>query len=329
MIDLVDEHSIHKYLLHIGFASSDSPPEVNKIPGGVSNHVWKVRGRERCFVVKQPLEKLATADDWYSGVERIDTEVAALRTLAMWAPGHIPDVLFFDQDSHVCIMSCAPDPGVSWKEEMMGGKFDGSTALAAGKLLAGIHRQSASAEQPLIEAFSSLRFLEELRLDPFHRFVAKKHPELGTAIDRLVDELVSRPTCFVHGDFSPKNLLLGKDRGLTLIDCEVAHWGNPVFDVAFCLGHLMLKGWALGHQIEAVESVSAFLDGYGEPPEGLIRHLALMLLARIDGKSTIDYLTSPVLESGIRSVCKIWIHYDDRRNPQELMTTALLGGSKT
>jgi aminoglycoside phosphotransferase (APT) family kinase protein len=329
MIELADEQSVREYLSHIGFGTTDEKTSVSQITGGVSNHVWRVVTDERCLVLKQPLEKLATEVDWFSGTERIHVEVAALRALAEWVPEHVPEVIHEDLQHRVCVMSCAPAPATSWKDQMMAGTFNADIARQVGELLATIHRESPSARPEVKEAFSSLHFLEELRIDPFHRYVTSRHPDLEEPIGRLVEELKSRRVCFVHGDYSPKNLLLGAEGELVLIDCEVAHWGNPVFDVAYCLGHLLLKGWALGKPLESLESALVFLEGYGAEPEGLIRHLALMLLARIDGKSTVDYVTSPVLMSGIRSICKIWIADDDERNPKELITTALLGGSTT
>ena len=54
------------------------------------------------------------------------------------------------------------------------------------------------------------------------------------------ERLVTCRSVLVHGDFSPKNLLVSGDR-LVIIDCEVAWYGDPAFDLAFLLNHLCLK----------------------------------------------------------------------------------------
>lgn len=285
--------------------------EVTRFPGGVSNHVWGVRTEKGCWVVKQPLAQLATKEEWFSGTDRLDVEVAALQALERWVPENVPHVRFHDPEEKVCIMACAPEGAVSWKDQMMGGTFDASTAHAVGALLRLIHRKSRSDTRRVRSKFDDLIFFKELRIDPFHRFVAQKHPDLEEPIKGLIRELVSNRTTFVHGDYSPKNVLVDRSGGLTLIDLEVAHWGNPVFDVAYCLGHLMLKAWHLDRASNALESIQAYLEGYKNVPKRLIPHVGLMLLARIDGKSTVEYLTDPDVIERVRSVGKSMLLSDD------------------
>jgi thiamine kinase-like enzyme len=113
--------------------------------------------------------------------------------------------------------------------------------------------------------------------------------------------------CAVHGDFSPKNMLVQKNGEIVLIDFEVAHWGNPVFDLAYCLGHLMLKAWHLKKYEELLGLIRAFLDSYKGEVRNLLPHLGLMLLARMDGKSPVNYIQDESLKQIIRLVAINWI----------------------
>ena len=91
------------------------------------------------------------------------------------------------------------------------------------------------------EFFAERRFFEELRLEPYyayHRDVKYRpaaHDFLETA-DRRGRE--NGQIALVHGDYSPKNVLLHEDR-LVLLDYEVIHFGDPAFDIGFSLAHLL------------------------------------------------------------------------------------------
>ena len=104
--------------------------------------------------------------------------------------------------------------------------------------------------------------------------------------------------CLVHGDYSPKNVLVGD--GMWVIDFEVAHFGDPVFDVAYMLNHLLLKLLHLPGSAPALESSAAcFWEAYASRvqdallPETqyLLGHVGALMVARVDGKSPVEYLT--------------------------------------
>ena len=81
-----------------------------------------------------------------------------------------------------------------------------------------------------------------------------------------------------------------------MIDWEIVHRGDPAFDVAFLLNHLLLKTIhrpASRNDYEACGA--AFLDAYGQDLDlayvlGLV---GCLMLARVDGKSPAEYLTEP------------------------------------
>ena len=128
------------------------------------------------------------------------------------------------------------------------------------------------------------------------------HRALAPALDDVADVLLTTGACLVHGDFSPKNLLVTPDSRLLLVDHEVAHWGHPAFDVGFVVSHLCLKAIrfrAAGHAGVYLDAAAAVLDAYaeevGELRIGLgpfaVRVTGALLLARVDGKSPVEYLT--------------------------------------
>ena len=129
------------------------------------------------------------------------------------------------------------------------------------------------------------------------------HSDLAADIERLLDSVWSNRHALVHGDFSPKNLLVW-DGGLMLIDFEVGHFGDPAFDLGFFLAHLVLKTLrATNARAQHVELVSEFWKRYvaalaaratdderSQLERRALRNLGGCLLARVDGKSRVDYL---------------------------------------
>ena len=345
--------AVREYLARKGWIDPAAAVDVVPLSGGVSNDVWKIKGDGFCWVMKKALPKLRVSVDWYSDVGRIEREQEAMSALEpLLAPGTVPRIVHRDPEEHAYVMICAPDGAECWKDRMMAGRMEIETAAAAGRLLRRMHDATRARKDELRPSFADLRFFDELRIDPFHRFLSAKFPEISGAISRLVDELTSGGECLVHGDYSPKNILVlpdaaagersravsgvhtpgggtpgsgtpggegstgapgdgGSGTRLILLDYEVAHWGNPVFDQAYCCGHLMLKGWTLGQERRAAEMIESFLRGYGGPCPGLVRHLGLMLLARVDGKSTVSYITDSALKEAIRSVGRRWVAGDE------------------
>ena len=109
------------------------------------------------------------------------------------------------------------------------------------------------------------------------------------------------------GDFCPKNSFVYGDRMLAL-DFEVAHWGDPGFDVAFCLNHLLLKAlrfreWSPSYVAAARgfwSSYAVVAPGVDETELAAARELGVLMLARIDGKSPVEYITDEATKALVR-----------------------------
>jgi 5-methylthioribose kinase len=281
--------------------------EIKRLPGGVSCSVYRIRTANQLWVIKQALEKLAVKEDWFSDIARIHREHEVMESIVPFVPtGSIPTVVYTDYKDHVYIMTSASPDARTWKEVLMAGQFSDSHAEQAAVLLSKFHTGSVQLPEVTRSKFDDQKYFDQLRIQAFHRHLISKHPELRDAIENLITELTTVKQCLVHGDFSPKNMLI-EETTMVLIDFEVAHWGNPVFDLAYCIGHLMLKGWHLNKPNEAIRLIQSFLSAYNAAPDNLIPHLGLMLLARIDGKSPVNYITDERMKNKIRAVSSSWI----------------------
>ncbi|GIW86060.1 MAG: putative aminoglycoside phosphotransferase [Isosphaeraceae bacterium] len=304
----LDASNAADYLRSTGRVPPKVPVRVVELAGGVSNVVLRVEvddDRQPPFVLKQCRERLRVAQEWRAPLRRIWTECAALQVVGELLPGTVPAVLFEDRDQYLFAMECADDRMVTWKSRLMAGASpaDRLVALEVGRVLRQIHLRSVD-HLSLRGLLADTSLFEQLRVDPYYRTVARVHPHLAPALDDLIASMPAVRPALVLGDYSPKNLLVGPEGRLLLLDFECAHAGDPAFDVGFCLSHLVLKlVRACGRPAEA-ETARSFLAGYrtagsadpAPPPDNLedrlaraARHAAACLLARLDGKSPVEY----------------------------------------
>lgn len=291
--ELLDDASVGRYLQRRGVLDR-LPETVRHLGGGVSNVVLLIESGTRRLVVKQALPRLQVAADWPAKRERTLTEAAALRLTSGLTPGAVPDVVDVDESCCALTIEAAPASWTPWKSALLEGRADPDIAARLGEILGTWHQATAGMAVPHdAEAF------DQLRLDPYYRTAAARHPALAARILAAVDELAGRQQCLVHGDYSPKNVLTsGHSENLWVIDFETAHHGNPVFDVAFLLSHLVLKAVHRPPATAALQGATRhFLDRYGaaggtgaSDAPALAVHLGCLLLARIDGKSPVEYL---------------------------------------
>ncbi len=248
-------------------------------------------------VVKRALPRLRTQAEWRSDPSRSLVEARCLQRLAeILDPGSVPRVLWVDEANYSFGMEKLPDLLVPWKARLLDGDVDLNTAYRVGALLGQLHRRTLN-RVDLAREFDERRFLSELRIAPFHNRIALRHPDLADQIHQVVADMLLDRRCLVHGDYSPKNLLTDNAR-VVLLDCEVAHWGDPRFDVGFCLAHLLLKTVRGPHAADLAAAARAFLDAYAVSgldvlDSRLSQATACVVIARIDGDSPVDYLDAP------------------------------------
>ena len=269
---------------------------------GVSGDVSFVDGPDGPIVVKRALPKLKVAADWFASPERSAVEAACLQVLAeVLGQDTVPRVLWVDHATHSFAMERLPQRLIPWKARLLACDVNIQTAEKAGRLLGQLHARTQG-RSDLAAQFQDLTHLRTLRIRPYHERVAQRRPDLADAINSVIENMGSDRRCLVHGDYSPKNLLTeGAD--VVILDCEVAHWGDPRFDIAFCLCHLLLK---VVHSRACFEQIAQSADAYlaAYSAEGLAvldaelsRATGCLILARVIGDSPVDYLESAELKA--------------------------------
>ena len=288
-------------------------PAITALTGGVSSEIFRVDAARGSFCVKRALAQLRVSAEWKAPVERNHYEVAWLKFADGIAPGSVPQVLADSaQDGTFAMAYLAPEDFPVWKTLLRDGQINPGTAAALGRLIARIH--AASAGKPAIAAaFATDTIFHSLRLEPYLLATARAHPDCAAELNAMAERTARTRLALVHGDVSPKNILVGRD-GPVLLDAECAWYGDPAFDLAFCLTHLLLKPlwrpqWRDAY-LECFDAlVTAYLDAVDwEPVQSLelraAQLLPAILLARIDGKSPVEYLLSATDKDFVRARAK-------------------------
>jgi aminoglycoside phosphotransferase (APT) family kinase protein len=300
-VDLsLDAAAMRRIFVSLGLAQPDEEVRAVALTGGVSSGIYRVDLRSGSYCVKQALPKLKVAKDWTVPVERVFAEIGYLRAVEPVVPGHVPRVLGQDEASKSFVMDFLGPEYRNWKTELLAGRMAPAVAPAVGDILGRIHAATAD-DAVLAQRFATDANFHALRLEPYLVEAAREHPDLSGRLLAIVDRTAGTRRVLVHGDVSPKNILLGP-RGPVLLDAECAWFGDPAFDVAFCLNHFLLKAAHLPERArELMACCDAFAQAYWphvqwEPRPGLEARVATLLpalaLARIDGKSPVEYLAA-------------------------------------
>ncbi len=282
---------------------ASGPLDVAPLTGGVSSDIVRVTLADgRQFCAKRALQKLKVATDWQAPVERNHYEVAWLRRANAIVPGAAPLVIGEDRDHGIALLEyLPPEVYVLWKAELLAGRADPGVPHAVANALGCIHAASFLQLWPKAE-FSTDAMFDALRLDPYLRFTAGRYPELADHILRVLRITATSKVALVHGDVSPKNILVNRHDGHpVLLDAECAWYGDPAFDAAFCLNHLVLKSIhlpAIGAILldQAERFASTWLAHFPAAHRAGIEArtaalLPCLMLARVDGKSPVEYLS--------------------------------------
>jgi 5-methylthioribose kinase len=332
---LLDATQLPGYLRGRGLLGASENCRVEALTGGVSNVVLRVEPPGRpAFVLKQSRERLQTEAPWFSRLDRIFRETAAMRVLGpLLLEGAIPRILDEDRENYAYAMEAVDVDHVVWKRELFSGRVREEIAIRLADYLSAIHGRTQG-DPAIAQEFEDREIFVQLRVDPFYRHVARVHSDLRAGIERLIDEMWHSQICLVHGDFSPKNVLIvdrpsrsnastssaasaKSESMVTLVDFETAHYGDPAFDLGFFLSHLALKFIRAGaEKPRYMRLVEVFWNRYQEriaetaagtrlqSPDlerRAVAHLAACALARIDGTSPVDYLPDPSQRDLVRA----------------------------
>ncbi|HWA02183.1 MAG TPA: aminoglycoside phosphotransferase family protein [Rhizomicrobium sp.] len=275
------------------------PLAIEPLAGGVSCDVFAVDLPGRRICVKRALPKLRVQADWSAPQERSHAEAQWLRLVSGMDARLVPKVLGEDRERHIFAMEyLEPRRFPVWKSLLAEGCADPAFAGGVGASLARIHALTAG-RADIAADFDNRAQFHALRIEPYFLHTAGRHPDVAQAILDLARGVEASAIALMHGDISPKNILCGPD-GPVFLDAETASYGDPAFDIAFCLNHLLLKGvWHPSNAGPLAESFlalwRAYLDGADWEPRAALRQrtallLPALLLARMDGKSPVEYL---------------------------------------
>ncbi len=301
--DIEDTKALVEYLRQTDRIISNERPQITNLAGGVSNRTVLVvlpSGEE--WVLKQALPKLRVTVDWFSDPARIIREAAAMRFLARWTPaGAITRLIFLDEFNYILGMEAVPQPHENWKIMLLRGQVSRDHFVDFAVLLASIHRHASEDRKDSFPAFKNRSFFKSLRLEPYYGYTASQVSEASSFLHELIADTLTHRDTIIHGDYSPKNVLI-HDNHLVLLDHEVVHLGEPAFDIGFSLTHILSKA----HHLRAMRSEFAesallywntYLESLGHVPwlenfeTRCVRHTLGCLLARAAGRSPLEYLS--------------------------------------
>jgi aminoglycoside phosphotransferase (APT) family kinase protein len=306
-----DPHGILDALRSAGVMAPGAAARLSPLTGGVSSDVFRMDLADgRAFAVKRAIPRMRVAEEWIGPVARAETEVAWLRFARSVDARLAPQVTAEVPETRIFVMAFL-DPATHpvWKSELAEGRVDPDFAAAVGADLARIH--AASAGRPEIAArFADQDAFFAMRISPFLLRAAERNPDVAAHVESLAEDLGTRRIALVHGDVSPKNILMGP-AGPVFLDAETAVYGDPAFDFAFCFSHLLLKAvWVTSRRAILAEALAHYRRAYlagvtWEAPDALAARavplIGALLLARVDGKSPAPYLTDPADQAFVRA----------------------------
>jgi aminoglycoside phosphotransferase (APT) family kinase protein len=309
----LDEETIAAALSRMGLLAAGERPRCQPLTGGVSSDIWLIDVPGRRLCLKRALPRLKVAQIWEAPVRRNHYEWNWFRVAGRICPDAVPPMVGQDAFAGLFVMGYL-DPALFpvWKDQLRDGNADLVIAEAVASRLVLIHNATAGDDQ-IARLFGSDEDFNAIRLEPYLLATARVHPDLAAPLKWLAQETAGMKLALVHGDVSPKNILIGR-RGPVFLDAECAWYGDPAFDLAFCLNHLLLKCLLNRRAITRfLACYDRFAEVYlqaarWEPREDTEARAAQLLpalmLGRVDGKSPVEYITEEADKERVRKVAR-------------------------
>ena len=310
----MDERAfLQEALTRLGLWRGGALPPFKALAGGVSSDIWRVDLASGPICIKRALAKLRVEMDWRAPVERNAYEVAWLEAARAIEPDAAPEVLAHDAQAGLFAMPYLdPATHLSWKDELRRGRATPDDAAEVGRRIGHIHAATAGGDD-IARQFPTDEIFHAIRLEPYLEATAARHPDLRDILFGLSRRTAGEKRTLVHGDVSPKNILIGP-KGPVFLDAECAWHGDPAFDIAFCLNHMLLKSlWnaderPLFHDCFGAMASAWLAQTDWEPPANAEARAASLLpglfLGRVDGKSPIEYVTDEGDRDRVRRVAR-------------------------
>lgn len=296
----MEKESIRSVLVESGLIRKNKI-DIIPLSGGVSSDIFLIDDGHNKFIFKRAREKLDVDDPWHADISRNITEQNFINYIQKHIPGCVPQILYRDVEQRFFVMEYLDRSFENWKHQLLNGVWNAQTIIKASVLLSNIHHYSRGDEQAEILFNTSANFTN-LRIEPYLITTGNRHPILKEEFYNEAKRLNDCCEALVHGDFSPKNIMVRSDR-VMLLDHEVAWYGDPVFDLAFFQNHLYLKtlyhfkkmnrlpdspdiAWQMYSNITGADIMKSIEKRFG-------KLLLMLMLARVDGKSPVEYLNEP------------------------------------
>ena len=304
---------LYPALRRMGLIGPHDAPRFTALAGGVSSDIYRVDLAAGPVCVKRALPQLKVSAVWEAPVERNRWEVAWMRTVAAIVPAFVPRVLGDDAESgSFAMVYLVPEAHPVWKAQLRDGIAEASTAAEVARRIVAVHRATAG-DAEVARCFATDAIFHSIRLEPYLLATARRHPDLAAALERLAEVTAANKLALVHGDVSPKNIVVGPN-GPILLDAECAWYGDPAFDLAFCLNHMLLKClWRPQWRDQYLACFDAlatnYLEGVDWEAAGAIEARVAQLLpglflGRVDGKSPAEYVTAERDKDRVRRVAR-------------------------
>lgn len=285
--------------IEFGLLKKETPYKCKQITDGVSSDIWYVNSNNKEFCIKRALSKLTVKEDWFAPVERNNYEAKYFSVCKKILPAPFPKILGHDKKKFILAMEWFNSKSyILWKKELLNKKLSISQAENIAKILAKIHSIFYN-KKKYEKIFTNDKIFFDIRIEPYIMFTSKHYPKYKSNFLDAANSLVMNKSTIIHGDFSPKNILIGKKSPI-ILDAETACWGDPIFDLAFCSNHLILKSVLhLDSKRSYINLLHKFIVKYfsylkiEKKDTCIIRFinlLPLLMLARVDGKSPVEYL---------------------------------------
>ena len=301
----VDIQQIKNHLVQSGLLTGEET-RITALTGGVSSDIYLIEESDQKVVVKQALDRLKVKDLWQVSVARNLAEQKFIKHVSGFLPKNMPRMLHCDEEQNYFVMEYL-EGYRDWKSYLLSGETSSKLARTAGSIIGVIHQRTWG-NQRIADSFDNMDSFYALRIEPYLLTTASRHPELEARICTEAERLKQTRLCLVHGDYSPKNIMINQGN-MVILDCEVACYGDPAFDLAFLFNHFLLK--ALFHSnnpkpfvrlvAHAWQSYRSCFNGFDRAIEQRAGRLALMLmLARMDGKSPVEYIADESQKRAVR-----------------------------
>ena len=315
MVDIEDIESLTTYLSTKNILRANEKCQIKILKGGVSNKaILLFREDEEDWVIKQGLNRLRVNEEWYCDPKRLEIEYLAMDWLSkVLKKGTIPKPLSWDGDNYVLGMQAIAKPHANLKELLLKENINLGLIAQMGTNLGMIHQAGRSSEEAK-RTFQNRSFFESLRLEAYYKHASNEIKETSSFFNSLIKDTLQIKETIVHGDYSPKNMLV-KEGKLILLDHEVMHLGDPAFDVGFALSHLLSKANHLCRSRKKLlhaaytfwENYSGF-NGNRMPEKNecrAVKHTIGCLISRVKGKSPLEYLGDKDKERQLKACLKL------------------------